>query len=88
MFRAYLTTEFGSVLNWSLTESENVLEAHAAFSELLAWKFLDGHPFLIWAASGGNYLACHWCRSRPGDAGYLRDKLVIVDWMRHRSSMH
>lgn len=83
MFRTYLTTEAGEVLTWSLSETGDAINAAEAFAELLSWDFLDGHPFLIWAAFGENYLACHWSRSSPGDLRYFRDRAASIDWMKY-----
>lgn len=85
MFRVYLTTEGGEILTWSMSQTSDFLNAADAFVELLNWDFLDGHPFLIWVASGESYLACHWCRSKPGDSGYWRDRQGSIDWLKYHN---
>jgi len=83
MFLIYLTTESGELLPWSLNQVEDAINAMEAFQELLSWEFLDGHPFMVWAAYNEYNLACHWCRSQPGDSGYWRGKVLEIDWLSH-----
>ena len=81
MYRAYLRTVDGKIVEKTNTQSQDV--ARAAFAALVDRADLDGQKLAAALTYANRQLAFHRFDRHPGDADYWRGHLDEVPWPEH-----